>query len=268
MKNRLLLLSAAVMLLTFFSCSRQEPSITENNDQLSQDVLSRIAAMGFSTEGAYAQDGGYIVENDIFLSAEELGQISQVKTLITGNREQYRTTNLVTGLPRVITISMASQLPTSYSAAVDAMIARYNAQNLQLTFQRVASNGNIQLVRGNGQYLASAGFPTSTGAPYNQVKINSQAIGTGTTTTFTNYVATIMAHEVGHCIGFRHTDYMDRSYSCGGATSNEGASTVGAINIPGTPTTADPGSWMLACIGANQNRPFNNNDITALNFLY
>jgi hypothetical protein len=49
---------------------------------------------------------------------------------------------------------------------------------------------------------------------------------------------------------------------------NEGASTVGAILIPGTPSGPDPNSWMLACIGADQNRPFNANDKTALNYLY
>jgi hypothetical protein len=61
---------------------------------------------------------------------------------------------------------------------------------------------------------------------------------------------------------------MNRTYSCGGSAANEGASTVGAILIPGTPSGPDPNSWMLACIGANQNRPFNSNDKTALNYLY
>ena len=40
---------------------------------------------------------------------------------------------------------------------------------------------------------------------------------------------------MGHCIGFRHTDYMNRAYSCGGSPANEGASSVGAILIPGHP---------------------------------
>lgn len=95
--------------------------------------------------------------------------------------------------------------------------------------------------------------------------MNSRAIGTNPNA---NYLATILAHELGHCIGFRHTDYMNRAYSCGGSPTNEGASTVGAVHIPGTPTTADPNSWMLACIGSGQNRPFNANDKTALNYLY
>ena len=77
-----------------------------------------------------------------------------------------------------------------------------------------------------------------------------------------------MAHEIGHAIGFRHTDYMNRSYSCGGSPVNEGSAGVGAIHVPGTPTGPDPNSWMLSCIGSGQNRPFNANDRTALNYLY
>ena len=129
----------------------------------------------------------------------------------------------------------------------------------------MTSGANISIVKGNGSYLASAGFPTSTGQPYNQVKVNSRAIGNNPNQ---NYLATILAHEIGHCIGMRHTDFADRSYSCGGSPTNEGASTVGAVHIPGTPTGPDPNSWMLACIGSGQNRPFNANDKVALNYLY
>ena len=77
-----------------------------------------------------------------------------------------------------------------------------------------------------------------------------------------------MAHELGHCIGLRHTDYMNRSFSCTGRSVNEGAGDSGAVNIPGTPAVSDNGSWMLACIKANENRPFNDNDKIALRYLY
>ena len=43
-------------------------------------------------------------------------------------------------------------------------------------------------------------------------------------------------------LGFRHTDYMNRSYSCKGRPVNEGAGNSGAINIPGTPVGSDSGS--------------------------
>jgi hypothetical protein len=75
---------------------------------------------------------------------------------------------------------------------------------------------------------------------------------------------------MGHCIGFRHTDYFNRSISCGGSPVNEGpAEPIGANHIPGTPTGASlsAGSWMLSCTGGG-NRPFNNDDKTALDYLY
>ena len=49
---------------------------------------------------------------------------------------------------------------------------------------------------------------------------------------------------------------------------NEGASTVGAVFIPGTNPDPDPNSFMLSCIGSGDNRPFNANDKIALNYLY
>ncbi len=255
--------------LLIVSCEKNDASAPAN-DVVSPAAISLIKKLGFGTADLQKVDGGYLVEGDIFLSENDLNRTFAYQFLKIAETEQYRTTQLVTGLPRTITVSLDSRLTSTagYVAALDELVARYNALNLTIQFSRVASGGNIIFSRGNGSYLASAGFPTATGAPYNSVKVNSTAIGSGTSTTFINYLASILAHEAGHCIGFRHTDFADRSYSCGGAVTNEGASTVGAILIPGTPSGPDPNSWMLACVGANQNRPFNANDITALNFLY
>ena len=256
--------AAAVLLLSATSCQKSDAPVQD--ETITNDVINSVKAMGFSTQNMMATEGGYIVEGDIFIPASELNRSLNGSILRVGESEQYRTTNLVTGLPRVITISVDSKLPSSYVAATDEAIARYNAQNLQLTFQRVSSGASIAIKAAprNARYLASAGFPTSNGNAYGQVLVATRQIGNQPQAT----VATILAHEIGHCIGFRHTDYMDRSYSCGGSTANEGASTVGAILIPGTPAGPDPNSWMLACIGSGQNRPFNNNDKTALAYLY
>jgi hypothetical protein len=254
------LLMATTLVTIMFSCQKQDKV---SQDTISGDVLAAIGQAGFSTTGVVRDDDGYIVEGDIFLSESMLASKPGWRTMTIAETEQYHTTNTVIG-PRVITVSLASKLPASYVAALDECLARFNAENLTLTFQRVSSGANISMVKGNGNYLASAGFPTNSGNPYGQVKLNSRAIGNQPQAT----VATIMAHELGHCIGYRHTDYMNRSYSCGGSPTNEGASTVGAVHIPGTPTGPDSGSWMLSCIGSGQDRPFNNNDKTALNYLY
>lgn len=264
MKRNLMKSFVAVAAFSMILVACKKDAVVENESAINNDVLEKIHELGFSNKNVIQDDGGYIVEGDIFLSARDLDSKPSSTFLRIGGEEQYRTTNLVKSTPRTITVSISSQLPSSYVAALDECLARYNALGLTLTFQRVSSGANISIVKGNGQFLASAGFPTSAGQPYGQVKVNSRAIGNQPQAT----VATILAHEIGHCIGFRHTDYMDRSYSCGGATSNEGASTVGAILIPGTPAGPDPNSWMLACIGSGQNRPFNSNDRTALTYLY
>ena len=81
------------------------------------------------------------------------------------------------------------------------------------------------------------------------------------------YITSVLQHEMGHCIGFRHTDYFNRALSCGGSKSNERAGTIGAILIPGTPSGFDSESFMLAC-SAGTDRTFNPNDKIALNYLY
>jgi len=258
----LLFISGTVAL---FSCKKEGKPVTED---VPQSVKDQISALGFTAANAQKIDEGYLVEGDIIITPELLNSSPQTQFLRVGNEEQYRTTNLVKSLPRTITVSLDRRIPSAYSAVLTEMVNRYNALNLQVHFQQVSSGGRIVFKVAHGSYLASSGFPDAQGNPYPTVNVNTNAIGTGTSSTFINFAATIFAHEVGHCIGFRHTDYMNRAYSCGGSPVNEGASNVGALLIPGTPSGPDPNSWMLACIGANQNRPFNSNDRTALNYLY
>lgn len=259
----------ALSVLATVSCTKSKSDTTAV--VIPDAVVNSVQAMGFSTNNIVAEDDGYIVEGDIFIPAADLKRNLQGSFLRIGNVEQYRTTNLVnvSAGVRTITVALNSKInAATYGPVLDEVVNRYNAENLQIKLQRVSSGAEITFTSATGSYLASAGFPTSAGAPYNLVKVNVKAIGSGTSATWINYAASIFAHELGHCIGFRHTDYMNRAYSCGGAVSNEGASTVGAVLIPGTPAAADPNSWMLACIGANMNRPFNANDKTALNYLY
>ncbi len=262
MKRLLFYAFVALFFTGLNSCAKNTPSTTDEG--LSQEVINQIKALGFSAEDAYAADGGYIVENDIFLTDEDLHSQAHglAHNMIVGNAEQYRTTELVAG-PRTITISTSGKVNANVSAGIDLAIARYNAEPIGLIFQRVASGGNIniRIVNGGG-YIASAGFPSG-GNPYYEVKFNRTYQDWGVPT-----LGSVLAHEIGHCIGFRHTDYMNRAYSCGGSASNEGDGGVGAIHIPNTPTGPDAGSWMLACTGSTTDRPFNTADKIALAELY
>ena len=234
-------------------------------DEVSQSVKDKIHNLGFTSSNVQKIPEGFLVEGDIIFTEAQLDEVPDMQFLRVGDEEQYRTYNLVTGLPRTISVRVSSSLPASYVTATNNAIARYNAQNLQLHFVRVTSGGNIVIrsAPSGAGYLASSGFPSG-GNPYNQVLVNRNYLDTWNS----NTVTSILAHEIGHAIGFRHTDFMNRSYSCGGSPVNEGASSVGAVYIPGTATGPDPNSWMLACISNGVNRPFNTNDKTALNYLY
>ncbi|MEO7835367.1 MAG: M57 family metalloprotease [Ginsengibacter sp.] len=266
--SKLFLIIFSLSFLTI-SCKRENIAIKTD---VPQSVLQQISAQGFSTDHVTKVSNGYLVEGDIILTNENLTQTSSSPNLLIANEEQYRTTNLVKNLPRTITVSVTN-LPTVYSNATNDAIARYNAlPGTQIIFSRVSSNGNIDIIgfdQGpSGGYitLGSSGFPTSSGVPYNQIKLNtnSQAYGTNPDQ---GYVTSVIQHEMGHCIGFRHTDYMNRAYSCGGRRSNEGSAGIGAILIPGTPSKADAGSFMLACSNGTD-RTFNANDKIAMAYLY
>lgn len=262
MKKKILAMATLMVAVVLLSCEVTEQVQPE---EISDATLSQISSMGFSTENVQRVDGGYLVEGDIILYNHDLAGPASQTLLRIAEVEQYRTFNLVTGLPRTIRVGTSGKVPASVSTAINDAIARYNAEPLGLTFQRVSSGAvdiTIKIVNG-GSYIASAGFP-SNGNPYNTVNFNKR---------YANYsagfLATVIAHEMGHCIGFRHTDYMNRSFSCG-TGGNEGQETtgVGAVHIPGTPTGPDAASWMLSCLSSTTNRPFNSNDKTALNYLY
>jgi hypothetical protein len=258
----------ATAMIVVISCSKTK-DVTA--DQVSDEVKAKVKALGFSTASIVKDADGYIVEGDILLTDEVLNNTPSQTLLVVANSEQYRTTNLVKGLPRNITV-LVSGLGTAFIQGADQAISRYNALGLQLTFTRITSGKADITIQGFNQppsggfiTLGSAGFPTRQGDPYGTIKMNTNQYAYGTNPDPV-YVGAVIQHEIGHCIGFRHTDYMNRAYSCGSG-GNEGASNVGAIHIPGTPTGPDANSWMLACSNGGD-RTFNNNDKTALNYLY
>ncbi|MBL7860031.1 MAG: protease [Cyclobacteriaceae bacterium] len=265
LKLRTLSFGAILTAGALFSCQTEEVPMMQ--DEISDLTLSQIRNLGFNTDNVTRTEEGYLVEGDILLRDQDLSGPADSKKLRIAEVEQYHTFNLVSGAPRTIVVTTSgSNITSRLSDGIDGAIARYNAQNLGLTFVRGGSSGggdiNIRVVN-TRQYIASAGFPSG-GDPYGSISYakayNNYSLG---------FVTTVIAHEIGHCIGFRHTDYMNRAYSCGSG-GNEGQETsgVGAVHIPGTPTGPDAASWMLACLSSTTDRPFNNNDRTALDYLY
>lgn len=266
MKRQSVFIAIAFAIFSISSCKKDASADLQAPQSIPDEVLNQVKNLGFGTSSLQKVEGGYLVEGDILLTEAHLRSKPVTEFLRVGEVEQYRTSNTVYGLPRTIRVRVNSTLGSAFVTATDAAIARYNALNLLIKFARVTSGGEIVLnpAPAGATYLASAGFPFDNGNPYNQVLVNKTALNSWAAVTKT----TVIAHELGHCIGMRHTDYKDRSFSCGGAPVNEGAGTIGAKLIPGTPSTPNAGSWMLACISNGNNRPFTSSDKIALNFLY
>ena len=263
---------------TFVSCNKASFNEGSSN-AISQDEKALVAAAGFNSNWVERSgSGSYLIEGDMLLTKAQLQQMAGVApthNFIVGDEEHYRTNNVVstpgTGV-RNITVRLTSGFPSYYSTALDNALARYNSYGLKISFSRVTSGGDIVITAadlgtsGGGCILGRAsGFPDANGNPSPGFTLSNSSCAT----TYINSVDKadeVIAHEMGHCIGFRHTDYKKRA-SCGPGPG-ESAGTIGAVWIPGTPTNVNGSynSWMMAC--TNGSPSFSGDDVIALNYVY
>lgn len=229
-----------------------------------QEIISNLIEAGFPADEIMVHEGKVYTGLDAHVTLEASREMLQSGK---ESEEQYRTTNLVSTSVKKICINPTSTF-NSYSRlsqGLDLAIANYNALGLTFTLARgptTGCNANIsaRTTTGSG---GSAGFPSG-GLPYNTINI-----GTGLQSYSVDVNEHVITHELGHAIGFRHSDYYNRSISCGGSATNEGSAGVGAIHISGTPTTATVGgSIMNSCFRSTETGEFTSSDITALRYIY
>ncbi|WP_299118629.1 M57 family metalloprotease [uncultured Winogradskyella sp.] len=273
-KNFKYVLLTLCALTVLNSCQSEEKGVENDEKSVSPELLSKLADLDFDISEVkmalmFGEEG--IRVEDMFFTEQ---QINELFISEQGQPKQYHTNNLVKKLPRVITIAVSPDLGILGSNALDDAIDMYNDVGSLITFQRVAfglrgkKKAKIQVTafseQPSGGFITlgvAAGFPTRKGDPAKSFGINT--VWFDLLSPSQAEVAGTMAHEIGHCIGFRHTDYQTRS-SCG-QNVNEGSAGVGAVYINGTPTGSDPSSLMQACGPA---QTLNNNDITALLYMY
>jgi hypothetical protein len=228
-----------------------------------QEIISNLIEAGFPADDIKIHEGMVTVGNDAHVTLQASREMLQHD----GSGEQYRTSNLVGTFVTKICINPTSTF-NSYarlSQGLDLAISNYNALGLRIYFARgpglsgCTANITAQTMSGSG---GSAGFPSG-GYPYHTINI-----GTGLNSYSVDVNEHVITHELGHAIGFRHSDYYNRAISCGSG-GDEGAGTYGAIHISGTPTTATVGgSVMNACFRSTETGEWTSSDVTALNYLY
>ncbi|MFI8605581.1 peptidase [Cellulophaga sp. HaHa_2_95] len=284
MKKRDLTIIAMLLLVVASSCEKEKENdlqmpeaSVENVDQekllVTDEVVSvfknnyynvdEVSVVDFMLPDGSMEER-FQLENDILFSAEQFKSLAEVDIKSAKN---YHTSNLVS--PRTLTIigytGGQNALSTIERTALQYAVNNYNALNLSIRFTLTFGTSYqdkdmvVYLNPSESGAGGSAGFP-SNGNPNKFVQIY------GLSNYDVNVIEHVITHEIGHSVGFRHTDWFSRQ-SCGQNT-NEGTAGVGAIPVPGTPEAYDPTSIMLACFSSNEDGEFNNNDITALNYLY
>ncbi|KAA1239845.1 M57 family metalloprotease [Aquimarina sp. RZ0] len=256
----------------------QSETITES---VSKEHLEGLAKAGVNPTGAsYVTISHlgeapveYVKSGDILVALDKMAE-QALPTNTENNVKQYVTRNLVNAntIVRVTGWTGGGNALTSrMRTGLERAIRNYNDLDLRLKFELTFGTDQSSRVDmviynagGSGQG-GQAEFPSG-GRSGKYIQIFG-----GMASASNDVNEHVIGHEMGHALGFRHTDYARRR--CDG--SNEGQANIGALSIPGTPSAnqwgqrgLDTDSIMISCFNGNEDGEFSRFDIIALRYIY
>lgn len=257
MRKLLSYLLALVGMAIVVSCQSESDNILNDGVSMSSQLekdKAFIAKLGFDTSTLVNEGEVYVVEGDIVLKKESLyeyGESSGNEEIIT--RQAYYSGGLVKSVNvKNITVGVDASVGGNsgwYNAVINAIQAWNNVSGSAVKFSYTTSTTpSILIKKGTIDAVAQASWPLN-GNPGNSVTINFN---------YNYYTESqklfIMAHELGHCIGLKHTNWQILGEATG-------------IQISGTPAT-DSNSVMNGVSGGTYWSGFSSYDIIAIKYLY
>jgi hypothetical protein len=253
-KSRSFIVALAASSAMAFGCGG-EP-LTET-----QEIVDNLLQAGFPANDIMVVGETVYAGRDAVVSLRASREMLEAPA---SSEEQYRTNNLVGASVTKICVD-GPGFTGVFSTGLDRAIQNYEELPLSFSMARAPSSGcsfTISAVLQPGLVGGSAGFPSG-GLPYSRINI-----GDGLAPYGVDVIEHVITHELGHTLGFRHSDYYNRAISCGSG-GNEGDSGVGAIHIAGTPTNAVVGgSFMNSCFRSSETGELTGSDVTSLLALY
>lgn len=295
-KIKFLTLAGLCLIFSFQSCEKE--NVTDEISNLDEDIVINMNNLenrtvvtdsdlldairtldidvGIVSIGDFHLPDGTIEER-IYIGSDIVFTRDDLNDLIgagNGLDRQYRTFNLVSPNNQTINIlgytGGSQALSNKARTALTRAVANFNnISNMTLQFN-LTFGTNYQAADmvvydnsiNNGGNGGVAGFPNANGEPNKFVQIY------GIEQFSTNVNEHVITHEIGHSIGFRHSDWFDRLSCPPSSQGNEGTGSDGAVHISGTPTGRDLTSVMQACFSTSVSGNFNSNDVTALRAMY
>lgn len=273
-----------ILLLTW-SCNQvneiqelnlEEEKLENFDPSTNSDLMRFLERNNFSFKKIEKIGDIYLIDDDIIVSNESIieSSKSQMPKGVISTENLHAYASLVSGAPynyRTITIGFDSTIPTTntylnWRSATQEAIDEFNKiRNLRLKFQIINSGTPDITITSNPHpsaswsqipnTIAAAHFPAA-GNPGIRIHINpNYSFQSSVTESIKKYN---MAHEIGHTIGFRHTNYINLQ---------ETTTNPSATNINGT-GNSDPNSVMNGGTAGNSWIAFSYLDLLALRTIY
>ena len=234
-------LAVLCLILLIASCAKDSETGDEQASAKNLEELALIKEMGFDISGIEDMGTYYIVEGDIIIHKKNINSISTKQAYHKGSiiSPQYQTR---------IYVALASDMPADWQNALSGAINFWNNihfnSNIRL-YHAGSSTPHITVGRGSfssSNTLAQAEFPNQ-GKPGASVKVSINH----SYMTSSNGRIWVLAHEIGHCLGFRHSNALalgeqPAAGHISGTPSND-ATSIMYNTAPQTPTSLSVPSY-------------------------